>query len=91
MGDPGMNPMHFEPDELVADKPPAGRDVGAELRELVGVETYGRLLEAAKITGLPVLHLIGKSADVYTFIAAHQQHQWTAQMVRGDEVRPVPL
>lgn len=72
-------------------QPPAGRDVAAELRSLLGTETTGRLLESAKITGMSLLTLISKSAEAYATLAGHERNGYAIQLVRDTEVRSFRL
>lgn len=76
--------MSMDQSELVA-MPPAepGRDVAAELRGIVGTEAFGRLLEASKITGEPVLTVLRKAVGTYATLAGHEQAGYVIQLVRS--------
>lgn len=90
MSDPGM--MH-DPDQLrpAVSADTAVADVAAQLRALVGLEAYGRLLEASKITGVPVLQVLRSAAAAYATLVGQEQTGWAIQLARGNDIRGFSL
>lgn len=92
MDDPRMSMPMRDPGEVTAGtERPAGGDVAVRLRELVGTEAWGRLLEASKITGRPALQVLREAADAYATLAGHERSGFAIQLVRDTEVRPFRL
>lgn len=81
---------------LMADEPEDDADVLDRLREIIGVEAYGRLLEARKVLAMGggdvgVVDVLRRAADIFATLLVQERAGWAVQLARRTETRPVTL
>lgn len=72
--------------EQVSDE--SDQAVLAALRQLIGEEALGRLMEAAKIDKDDPIVWLRRAIDDQSTLRLQEQAGWEAQLVRRAEIRP---